>query len=153
MVGCKRRGLTIGSLPDRLDSGAQMTCDIADEVILLSWLTRQSLLPEDASLVVIGGHDLRLEIFNSAEPVFLIRLGILRCDAVLEEGRWEVVGRSAKIVTERGHAVTVDGVEGMFRSIDRQLDEVSPQAMALGVSVSEGTGLEDCYRVSLMGHV
>lgn len=62
-----------------------MARHIRDEVVLLTGLTGEGLLPEDAGLLKVGIDDLGLEVDHGAEPVLLVGLGVLGRRAVLGE--------------------------------------------------------------------
>lgn len=122
---------------------ADVISNIVDKVFLLVFLLREGLLPEDAGLDEVGvGYD-ALELGHGSDPVLFVGLRVLRRRGRGVERRREVVRSAPEVAVSGGGAIPDQGIKRFERPVDRELDKVDTESVALRIRVRKGTSLQD----------
>ena len=124
----------------------QVNGNVVHEVLLLVFLSAKDF-PELSGLLKVGISRHGLEVNDRPDPLFVIgSLLVLSClDDWGRKIAGEVVGQCA-IVHDVIGSITLRGIVGVERAIDRKLVVVDAEPVALGVSVRKEADLKNWVR-------
>ena len=108
-----------------------MPGNIADKIVLLAFLFPKHL-PKHCWLHKVLFGDWELLGYCRTRPLLVLLAGLHGFVCHVPVGGW-IIGISAVIAIDCHYAVTLIGVEGTERLIDRDLLVVDAEAMAMGV--------------------
>jgi hypothetical protein len=121
---------------------AQMHSDIVNQMILLSRLLGENLLPQSSRLREIVVRDLVHKRQRMRSPLFMGfgRRSLLELDGTV---RRNVVGVGTVITVDGHGTVTLEVEDGATGLVDRDLLVIRSETVTVGIGVGEETGLQD----------